>query len=122
MNHPATRAPEPAEWVVAPSANEGRRAVVKYDAKEDGVLFVREARTRWFPRVRATVDGAAAEVLRANGPFLAVHVPAGPHEVVLEPDIPWGRYALPALGWIAALALAALWSRRAFASAERIPT
>jgi hypothetical protein len=113
--HPATRSPEPAEWVVAPSSNEGRRAVVKCDAKEEGVLFVREARTRWFPRVRATVDGAAAEVLRANGPFLAVRVPAGPHEVAFEPDIPWGRYALPALGWIAALALAAVWSRRAFA-------
>ena len=113
--HPATRPPEPAEWVVAPSSNEGRRAVVRYDAKEDGVLFVREARTRWFPRIRATVDGTPADVLRANGPFLAVRVPSGPHEVVLEPIVPWGRYALPAIGWAAVLALAALWARRSFA-------
>ena len=46
---------------------------------------------------------------------LPVRVPAGPCEVVLEPVVPWGRYALPALGWIVSLGLLAFWSRRAFA-------
>ena len=114
VDHPATRDPEAAEWVVAPSTNQGRRAVVKCDAAEEGMLFVRENRVRWFPDVRATANGAPAEVFRANGPYLAVRVPAGPCEVVLEPVVPWGRYALPVLGWAVALALAALWARRAF--------
>ena len=114
-DHPATRDPEAAEWVVAPSSNQGRRAVVKCDAAEEGALLVRDTRLRWFPDVRATANGAPAEVLRANGPYLAVRVPAGPCEVVLEPVVPWGRYALPALGWIISLGLLAFWSRRAFA-------
>ena len=89
--------------------------VVKCDAAEEGALLVRDTRLRWFPDVRATANGAPAEVLRANGPYLAVRVPAGPCEVVLEPVVPWGRYALPALGWIVSLGLLAFWSRRAFA-------
>ena len=118
MDHPATRDPEAAEWVAAPSTNQGRRAVVKCDAAEEGMLFVRENRVRWFPDVRATANGAPAEVFRANGPYLAVRVPAGPCEVVLEPVVPWGRFAFPVLGWAVALALAALWACRAFSGED----
>ena len=119
--HPATHDPEPAEWVVAPSSNQGRRAVVKCSPEEKGgVLLVRENRLRWFPEVRVRLNGEPyGTALRAGGLFLAVRdLPAGPCEVELEPVVPWRRYALPVLGWILSLGLLAFWSRRAFAAKE----
>ena len=118
-SHPATHDPEPAEWVVAPSSNQGRRAVVKCNPEEKGgVLLVRENRLRWFPEVRVRLNGEPhGTALRAGGLFLAVRdLPAGPCEVELEPVVPWRRYGLPALGWILSLGLLALWSRRVFAT------
>jgi hypothetical protein len=52
-----------------------------------GVLVVSQG---WFPGWRATIDGKAAPVIRANGTFLAVAVPAGEHRVVF-------RYRAPGL-------------------------
>jgi hypothetical protein len=54
---------------------------VEADLAAPGVLVVLEAfDTGW----RATVDGAEAEVLRANGLFRAVRLPAGRHRVAFE--------------------------------------
>jgi uncharacterized membrane protein YfhO len=37
-----------------------------------------------FPGWQASIDGAAAPIVRANALFMAVLVPAGDHEVVFE--------------------------------------
>ena len=37
--------------------------------------------TTWFPRWRATVDGAPTPIYRVNGSFLGIRVPAGEHRV-----------------------------------------
>jgi hypothetical protein len=54
----------------------------------------------WAPGWTATVDGAPAPVLRADGLFRAVPVEAGAHRIVL-------RYATPGLGAGAIVSLAA---------------
>jgi uncharacterized membrane protein YfhO len=38
----------------------------------------------WYHCWRASVDGGGVPLLRANGGFQAVEVPAGRHEVLLE--------------------------------------
>ena len=37
--------------------------------------------TTWFPRWRATVDGAPTPIYRVNGSFLGIRVPAGEHRI-----------------------------------------
>ncbi|MCC6744084.1 MAG: YfhO family protein [Acidobacteria bacterium] len=44
----------------------------------DGYLVVHDS---WDPYWTATVDGAPAQVVRANGLFRAVHLTAGEHSV-----------------------------------------
>ena len=94
-------------WTTSPFATSGMLGVAEAEAKTPGVMLLRENRIRQFPSVRATVNGAPAPVLRANGAFLAVPVPAGRVEVRVEPDVPWGRLWRAAFGWAAALALLA---------------
>lgn len=60
------------------------------------------------PGWRATVDGAPAEVLRANLALMAVPVPAGSHRIELRYRDPWmpgglaiSLTALAILGWLA---------------------
>lgn len=62
----------------------------------DGYLVITDA---WAPGWRATVDGDAAEVVRANYLVRAVRVPAGEHEVQL-------RYR--PLSWVVGAALSLL--------------
>jgi len=73
-------------------------AVRRYVVEADGAghLVTRDSFARGWT---ATVDGAPARVLRANGKHIAVPVPAGRHEVVL-------RYRPP--GWLEGLAGSAL--------------
>jgi hypothetical protein len=66
----------------------------RVEADRPTVLVVREAHARGW---RATVDGRAAPVLRADGRHQAVPVPAGRSEVAL-------RYRPPHLGAAAAIA------------------
>ena len=105
--------PEPARWVVAPSAADGRRAVIAAEPREPGLLFVRDNRLRGFwPSLSARAGGRPAPVLRANGAFLAVPVPAGKIEVEIVPDVRMRAFVLPAIGWaLAAFALVA-WAKR----------
>jgi uncharacterized membrane protein YfhO len=48
-----------------------------------GILVVSEV---YYPDWKATVDGAAAEVLRANHVLRAVALPAGSHEIEFRYD------------------------------------
>jgi len=58
------------------------RMVLETDAgSTSAILFVSEAYHPWW---RARIDGAAAEVLRAQIAFMAVRVPPGSHRVELE--------------------------------------
>jgi hypothetical protein len=82
----------------APVRVEGGRLSATIDAPAPGLAVILEP---WFPGWRATVGGAPARVLRANFAFIAVPVPAGRHELVLE-----HRSARAAVG--AAIAAAAL--------------
>jgi hypothetical protein len=72
----------------APAADDVRRVSRRLSSLEveahlaaPGVLVVLEA---FDPGWRATVDGAEAKVLRANGLFRAVRLPAGRHRVAFE--------------------------------------
>lgn len=71
--------------------------LLSVEAEREGLLFVSEV---WAPGWRAYVDGAAAPVLRVNGAFRGVVVPAGGHEVRLAyrpASVRWGA-SLSALG------------------------
>jgi uncharacterized membrane protein YfhO len=63
----------------------------------------------------ATVDGAPAPVLRANGKHRAVPIPRGPHDVVLRYRPP-GLEAGLWLGAVSALVAAGAWMK-----ASRVP-
>ncbi len=58
---------------------------VRVTAPAAGPAVVREAYAAGW---KATVDGASAEVQRADGGHIAVAVPAGTHAVVLDYDPP----------------------------------
>ena len=106
-------APEPARWVEPPSTTDGRRAVIVAEPRESGLLFVRDNRLRGFwPHLGARVAGRPAPVLRANGAFLAVPVPAGKTEVEIFPDVPIRVFAAAAAGWVLALVALAAWTKR----------
>jgi uncharacterized membrane protein YfhO len=52
--------------------------VVEADSPNGGLVVLNDV---WHPWWRATVDGAPAEILKANVLFRAVVVPAGKHTV-----------------------------------------
>lgn len=106
---------EEAEWIEAPLSNDGLRAIVRTHSDKSGVLVVREHRLRSFVSdMRATENGSPAKVLKANGLYCAVEVPAGPCEVVLAPVFPWLRILLCSLGFLILLAALVLWCRSTF--------
>ncbi|MGB9366855.1 MAG: hypothetical protein WCE79_12675 [Xanthobacteraceae bacterium] len=51
---------------------------VEVDAPSGGILVLNDV---WHPWWRATIDGAGAEIMRANAIFRAVQVPPGKHTV-----------------------------------------
>lgn len=59
----------------------------------------------WYPGWRATVDGKPARIVRANGPFSAVAIPAGNHVITFEYTTPWLWFGAPISGltWLLAL-------------------
>jgi hypothetical protein len=70
-------APQAAEIV----AHVPERVEIAVDAPRDGLLVLTDA---WYPGWRATRDGQDAPILRANGLFRAVVVPAGRSRVIFE--------------------------------------
>ncbi|MCI0451644.1 MAG: YfhO family protein [Candidatus Latescibacteria bacterium] len=60
-----------------------REAAFAVELDRPGIVVVSEA---YYPDWKATVDGAPAEILRANHAFRAVALPAGRHEVVMRYD------------------------------------
>lgn len=107
---PGPAAAEAAAAQAVPArARVGRNTVhVEVDAPRAGWLVVAEVD---YPGWRATVDGRAAPVERANWLMRAVHVPAGRHQVVLRFE-PEGYAALCALAASACALALALVTRR----------
>ncbi len=93
----------PASLSAATRISASKPDYVRVDAQLAHPAFVVLVET-YDPGWRATVDGAAAPLLRANAAFRAVHVPAGPHVVEF-------RYRPPSVvagGAVSILALVAL--------------
>ncbi|MCL7971865.1 MAG: YfhO family protein [marine benthic group bacterium] len=63
---------------------------------------------RWYPGWKATVNGRSAEVLRANGVFRAVEVPAGVSEIEFR-FLPGSLLLGAAMSLFGLAALATLW-------------
>jgi hypothetical protein len=60
-----------------------REATFAVALDRPGIVVVSEA---YYPDWKATVDGAAVEILQANHAFRAVALPAGRHEIVMRYD------------------------------------
>jgi len=88
---------------------ETSRVEVEVDAASDAFVVLVDA---YSPSWRATLDGAATQVHRANVAFRAVAVPAGRHSVV------WS-YAAPTIWLGLALSLAGACVAAAIVAAER---
>jgi hypothetical protein len=69
--------PEPAQITVY----ENERVEVEASAKEDGWLVLLDY---YYPGWKARVDGRPAEILRADGFFRAVKIPAGRHTIIFD--------------------------------------
>jgi hypothetical protein len=89
------------------------RGTYSVDASSDGLLVVSYG---WLDGWNATVDGADAQVVRANGLVLGVTVSSGRHEVRLWFEPPGLRlgYVIAALGLTAAIipSVVRVWRRR----------
>jgi len=57
------------------------RVEIESDASSHALLILTDS---YYPGWRASVDGAATEILRANGLFRAIRIPGGSHRVVFE--------------------------------------
>lgn len=76
-------------------------------SSEPGVLVLLD---RWYPGWKATVNGESATILRANGVFRAVEIPAGQADV----EFVYAPRSLAIGGWLSAVGVAAcllLWGR-----------
>jgi hypothetical protein len=83
---------------------EPERVEIEVDAPAAGLLVLTDG---WYPGWRATRDGEALDVLRANGLFRAVRVPAGASRVRFDyqpESVRWG-FALSAASLAAAVAV-----------------
>jgi hypothetical protein len=98
------------EWI----ADDPERLELQVSAAEPGWLVVTDA---YFPGWRATVDQAAAPILRANRLFRAVEVPRGSHRVVLR--YAPGAWAAGAAGSLLTLIAAGFWVWRGRATRSR---
>ncbi len=104
--------PDRATWLTPPSRTDRTKALVKAEASAPGYLLVREWRLRRYRALKATVNGKSAPVLRANGIFFAVPVPAGESEITLAPDVKWTGFAVSFAGFFLVAATLCIWCRR----------
>lgn len=99
--------------VAAPvtTQRQGSRALtLDVNAAAPGVLVVSEM---WYPGWQATVNGAPAEVMQANGGLQAVAVPAGQSQVVLSfHPAPWRWGLIAAAVGVALVVLLLVLERR----------
>ncbi len=65
-------------WIIDYQAE---KVLVGVSASQDRILVMTDT---WFPSWRATVDGQPARILRADGAFRAVNIPAGSKQVQFE--------------------------------------
>jgi hypothetical protein len=63
-----------------------RKFDIKTQSNQPGWLFVSQS---WYDGWKALLDGAPTKLARATGAYMAVHVPAGQHEIRLSFRTPW---------------------------------
>ena len=98
---PAAAGPDESVQVIAYAAE---RIVLRAEVRRPALLVLADA---FFPGWQATVDGAAAPILRANLMFRAVALEPGAHEIVFSYDpAAWRTGAAISLAALAVLALA----------------
>lgn len=93
---------------------EPERIALTANAERDAMLVITDT---WDPGWRATVDGEAAPVLRANHALRAIPVPPGEHRVVLTYEPAWLLHGvvvtlLAATGTLLWVALPSRWLSR----------
>lgn len=110
--------------ITCPAGEDGSAAITAYEANEvivetsggGGLLVLSD---QYYPGWRATVDGEAAEVVRADVALRGVCVPAGEHTVrfVYRPLSLYAGVAISAAGWVAWLAAVVIAWRRGLLAA-----
>lgn len=80
---PANNAPGPESTAAIQEPESNGRVRINVDGPRPGILMLADA---YYPGWKATVDGEAAEVLRADGMFRGVLIKGGPHEVEFRYD------------------------------------
>lgn len=111
----------PAPWTLVDEAvtveryaMDGLSAIVRVEQPGGSWLIYTDA---WTPNWRATVDGAARPVRRADLAFKAVHIPQGEHRVILthdpSPALVFGYHGLMAIALLGLTALPQLVRREA---------
>lgn len=99
---------------------EPTRVEISVTTSEPGYLILSDA---YFPGWRATVNGEAAEIYRADVMFRAVELSAGTHTVIFEYAPLWLRWMaiLGVVCWAATAAItSAIWNQRISALEARI--
>jgi uncharacterized membrane protein YfhO len=105
LDLPATSAAAPVAGAITDLGL--NHVTAEIDAPADGVVVINEA---YHPGWRATVDGAAAEIVPANGAFRGVRVGPGSHVIAMRYD--GGAAPLAMLASVLAMLAAALLSCR----------
>lgn len=103
---------EAAQSTCAIEQDAAERVALKVSSPQPGIAVLADSYDRWW---RATVDGARVPVLRVNGLFRGVPLPAGEHAVVFEyrpaPFFAGIAVSLASLGVLALSGVAAFFRR-----------
>jgi membrane protein YfhO len=93
------------------TAYSAERVAVHVESPAEGFLVLTDA---YYPGWRVTVNGAAAELRRADAMFRAVQIPAGASDVVFQYQPAWWPWAglVGALAWLGAIGVLAVVRRR----------
>lgn len=107
-------APDPAKFsgrVTEFSRKRPERIKARTESTQPGWLVISNT---WYPGWRAWVDGKRTKLCQADGSLMAIHVPAGSHNIKLEYRTPRFRTgaAVSSVSWAVALLAAGLPRRR----------